>query len=192
MPYLISVVLIVIISPFASASDKAENIYSPNQTSASLLVRYGHQQIDKASAENKQEAERKYTLLFDIYIKARSYYILNKVFFWLSIITGISVLLWPSASIVFKNKLDKWEWLKSATVQTTITGIAALMFTFYSQYKDKQAYAEALMRHVAYSDQKVSTLSVNVAEELAKIDRGFSFTLSIDKTSINNKPENKP
>ncbi len=154
-----------------SAIDKA--VFSANQTSASMLLRYAEKQIEQA--EDPALAEKRYLLLFDIYIKARSYAILNKVFFWLSVVAGLGVLLWPSLSIIFKQRLDKWEWLKSATVQTTVTGIAALMFTFYVQYKDKQTYAETLMRHVLYSDQAVSKLAVKVSEELARIDRGFSF-----------------
>jgi hypothetical protein len=187
MRYLVSVLSLYFLTVgyTAYADNTAEHIYSPNQTSASMLVKYGKQQVDQAPPSQKKEAELKYTLLYDIFIKARSYYILNKVFFWFSIAGGLCVLLWPSISVIFKHKLDKWEWLKSATVQTTITGIAALMFAFYSQYKDKQAYAEALIRHVVYSDQNVSTLSVKVAEELARIDRGFSFNSIIN----NNKPE---
>ena len=86
------------------------------------------------------------------------------------------VLLWPSLSIIFKSRVQNWEWVKSATVQTTVTGLAALMFTFYSQYKDKQTYAETPMRHVIYSEQSTADLSVKVAEELSRIDRGFSFS----------------
>src|SRR5690606_8960840 len=108
-------------------------------------------------------------------IKARSYAILNKIFFWLSVIFGLSILLWPAFTVVFQKKTGHWEWIKSATVQTTVTGIAALMFTFYTQYKDKQTYAETLMRYVLYSEDSVSTLSIKVSEELSRIDRGFSF-----------------
>jgi nitric oxide synthase oxygenase domain/subunit len=165
-----------------STSTLDNSLFSVNQTSASLLLKYAEREISRA--QDKDAAEKRYVLLFDIYIKARSYAILNKLFFWLSVIAGIGVLLWPSLSIIWKGKLDKWEWLKSATVQTTVTGIAALTFAMYSQYKDKQTYAETLMRYVAYSDQNLSTLSVKVAEELAKIDRGFSFNSLIN----NDKP----
>ena len=70
------------------------------------------------------------------------------------------MLLWPSLSIIFKSNLSKWEWIKSATVQTTVMGLAALMFAFYTQYKDKQTNAETLMRYVTYSEASVSDLSV--------------------------------
>jgi hypothetical protein len=121
------------------------------------------------------EAEKKYLLLYDIYIKAHSYAVMNKVFFILSIISALAVFLWPSMSVMFKSNLEKREWLRSATVQTTVTAIAALMFTLYSQYKEKQTYAENLMRYVVYSEQASSELALKVSEELAKIDNGFSF-----------------
>jgi hypothetical protein len=155
--------------------------YRLGQTSASMLIKYAEHRKICANASEQEAAEQRYLLLFDVYIKAHSYAILNKVFFWLSVISAIMVLLWPSLSIVFKNRLDKWQWLKSATVQTTVTAIAALMFTFYSQYKDKQTYAETLMRHVIHSQQEPHQLALQVTEELARIDRGFSFNSIINE-----------
>ena len=152
-----------------------ENIFITNQTSASLLVSFAEKVKQDAEPSKREEADKKYLLVYDIYIKARSYAFLNKIFFWFSLVFGLTVLLWPSLSIIFKKKLTNWEWVKSATVQTTVTGIAALMFTFYTQYKDKQTNAETLMRHVIYSKAPVSSLSIKVSEELARIDRGFSF-----------------
>ncbi|MCK4841473.1 MAG: hypothetical protein KAT04_06270 [Methylococcales bacterium] len=168
---------LVLSSAFVLADSKVkdEDIFTPNQTSASLLVNYAEKLRQQAKPENIAEAEKKYLLIYDIYIKARSYALLNKVFFWLSLVFGLAVLLWPSFSIIFKTNTSKWEWIKSATVQTTVTGLAALMFAFYSQYKDKQTYAETLMRYAIYSEVSVSELSIKVSEELAKIDRGFSF-----------------
>jgi hypothetical protein len=156
------------------------NIFGTWQTSASLLMTYSDQAVTEASTEEKPEAMRKNLLMKDIYIKASSYAIINKVFFFLSIFSAIAVFLWPSLSIVFKSKWENREWLKSATVQTTITAIAALMFTFYSQYKDRQTNAESLMRYVVYSDKQASELSLKVSEELGRIDRGFSFTSILD------------
>ncbi len=57
------------------------------------------------------------------------------MFFWLSIVAVIAVLLWPSIAVIFRDKLGEKEWAKSAVVQTTVTGIAAL--AFYSQDKVK-------------------------------------------------------
>jgi len=158
------------------------NIFDTWQTSASLLMEHAQQAVSEASPEEKPEALKKNLLMKDIYIKAWSYVIINKIFFFLSIISAIAVFLWPSLSIVFKRKWDNKEWLKSATVQTTVTAIAALMFTFYSQYKDRQTNAESLMRYVVYSEKTAAELSLKVSEELARIDRGFSFTSILDNT----------
>lgn len=170
-------IFFVLLCSLAKADSKLneENVFTPNQTSASLLIGYADKLRQQAEPERKVEAEKRYLLMYDIYIKARSYALLNKVFFWFSVVFGLVVLLWPSLSIIFKSNLSKWEWIKSATVQTTVTGLAALMFAFYTQYKDKQTNAETLMRYVTYSEAPVTQLSVKVAEELARIDRGFSF-----------------
>ncbi len=172
--------LLVFGSPNQAFSAESK-IFHTRQTSGSLLIKYAESVMEKTPEPEKKEAREKYILMYDIYIKASSYAILNKIFFWLSVLSGLIVLLWPSLSILFKEKLSKWEWLKSATVQTTVTAIAALMFTFYSQYKDKQTYAETLMRHVLYSTQSISQLSLTVSDELSKIDRGFSFNSILEK-----------
>ena len=158
------------------------NVFETWQTSASLLMKHSEQAVTEAGTEEKSEAVKKHLLMKDIYIKASSYAIINKIFFFLSIISAIAVFLWPSLSIVFKRQWENREWLKSATVQTTITAIAALMFTFYSQYKDRQTNAESLMRYVVYSEETAGELSLKVSEELARIDRGFSFTSILDNT----------
>jgi hypothetical protein len=183
---IIVIYLLFIFSSTALATENTNELFNPNQTSASLLLSYSQSLMDDAPAEQRSEAGKKHVLVYDIYIKARSYSILNKSFFWLAVIFGLLVLLWPSISVVFKSRLANWEWLKSATVQTTVTGIAALMFAFYSQYKDKQTYAETLMRYVVYSDETAHDLSKKVAEELAKIDRGFSFNSVIGNKGENN------
>jgi hypothetical protein len=158
-----------------------EEILEPNQMSASLLVQYARLGASQASPRNRLQAEQRLVILYDLYIKTRSYALLNKVFFWLSIVAAIAVLLWPSIAVIFKDKLGQKEWMKSAVVQTTVTGIAALAFAFYSQYKDKETYSENLMRYVLFSKEDAATLSNKVMEEIAKIDKGFSFTALIKK-----------
>jgi hypothetical protein len=175
------IALIVTLCIFTLACTQGKT-FETWQTSASLLMKHSEQTVSEASSEEKPQAMKKNLLMRDIYIKARSYAILNKIFFFFSIISAIAVFLWPSLSIVFKNKWESREWLKSATVQTTVTAIAALMFTFYSQYKDKQTNAENLMRYVVYSEKTASELSLKVSEELAGIDRGFSFNSILDNS----------
>ncbi|MFT4993323.1 MAG: hypothetical protein ACI965_000341 [Paraglaciecola sp.] len=177
---MVRIAIIVTLCTFTLACGSG-NIFQTWQTSASLLMKHSQQGVSEASAEEKPEALKKNLLMQDMYIKASSYAIINKVFFFLSIISAIAVFLWPALSIVFKHKWENSDWLKSATVQTTVTAIAALMFTFYSQYKDKQTHTENLMRYVIYAEQPASQLSLKVSEELAGIDRGFSFDSIVNK-----------
>jgi hypothetical protein len=158
-----------------------DEILDPNQMSASLLIQYARLNASQATARNKVQAEQRLVILYDLYIKARSYSMLDKVFFWLSIVSALAVLLWPSIAVIFKDKLGQKEWAKSAVVQTTVTGIAALAFAFYSEYKDKQTYTENLMRYALFSKDDPAALSNKVMEEIAKIDKGFSFSSLIKK-----------
>jgi hypothetical protein len=169
----------------AGCSEKSpstvDEILDPNQMSASLLIQYARVAATQASPRNKAQAEQRLVILYDLYIKARSFALLDKIFFWLSIVSALAVLLWPSIAVIFKDKLGQKEWAKSAVVQTTVTGIAALAFAFYSEYKDKQTYTENLMRYALFSKDDPSVLSTKVIEELAKIDKGFSFSSLIKK-----------
>jgi hypothetical protein len=158
-----------------------DDILDPNQMSASLLIQYARLNASQATARNKLQAEQRLVILYDLYIKARSYAVLDKVFFWLSIVSALAVLLWPSIAVIFKDRLGQKEWAKSAVVQTTVTGIAALAFAFYSEYKDKQTYTENLMRYALFSKEDNAVLSNKVMEEIAKIDKGFSFSSLIKK-----------
>ena len=180
-PYFQIGLVLAVLSLLGCASTADDKIFRTGQTSATMLIKFARNKMETAPPEEKAEAREKFALLYDIYIKANSYTWLNKVFFWLSVISALAVLLWPSLSVFFKSKED-WKWLKSSIVQTTVTAIAALMFTFYSQYKDKQTYAETLMRNVIFSEQTAGQLSVRVADELARIDRGFSFSSLLGQT----------
>jgi hypothetical protein len=156
---------------------KANDIFKPYQMSARLLMKYAQSVRDaETDPEKWRKSEQRFVLLYDLYIKARSYGLLSKTFFWLSLAFSIAVLLWPSLEVVFKDRLQDMEWVKSAVVQTTVTGIAALNYAFYTQYKNKQTYAENLMRHTLFSNEDISVLSAKLADEIAKIDKGFSFS----------------
>jgi len=152
------------------------DIYKPNQMSARLLINYARYAADSESDPvKKRRAEERFLLLYDLYIKARSYGILNKTFFWLSLVSSLLVMLWPSLAVIFSDAIDDHQWLKSAIVQTTVTGVAALNYAFYSQYKNKQTYAENLMRHALFSQEDTPALSAKMADEISRIDKGFSF-----------------
>lgn len=171
-------------------------ILKPTQTSAGLLMEFAKLPVcqddvaanpAKPSVEDKQRA----VMVYDLYIKAHSYAILNKSFFWLSIASAIAVFLWPALGVLLKDRLGDREWYRSAIVQTTITGIAALMFALYSQYKDKQTYTENLMRYAVFSNKPTDELLQKIVEEMGKIDNGFSFGSAIDKQAAGSTPTNQ-
>jgi len=81
--------------------------------SASLLVQYARLNASQASARNKLQAEQRLGDPLRSLHQARSYALLNKVFFWLSIVSALAVLLWPSIAVIFKDKLGNREWAKS-------------------------------------------------------------------------------
>lgn len=179
---LLTLLLVVALSGCAAetCNKNLVSILDPNQTSAGLMMEYAKSSVCRAGGNSSptgpvSEDERKLLLVYDLYVKARSYAILNKLFFGLSLLFSLTVLLWPALGIVFKKRFGDQEWYRSTVVQTTLTAVAALMIAFYDQYKDKQTYTENLMRYTVYSSQPVEVLSRKVIEELGKIDSGFSF-----------------
>lgn len=148
------------------------DIFKPNQTSANLLVTYAEEKYYKAGENQNIE---KYLIVYDIFIKARSYYIINKIFFFLALLSGVIVLLWPSLAIFAEDFGWKKGFLNSAIVQTTVTGIAALTFSLYSHYKKRQMQAENLMRFTIFSEDALIHIKDYVVQEMEKMDAGFSF-----------------
>lgn len=154
------------------------SIFKPNQTSARLLVKYAEEKYYQVEDEKNIE---KYLIIYDIFIKARSYAILNKTFFFLALLSGIVVLLWPSLAIFANDFGWKKSFLNSAIVQTTVTGIAALTFAIYAHYKKRQMYAENLMRFVIFSENNLTKIKDYVIQEMERIDMGFSFGKNVNK-----------
>jgi hypothetical protein len=167
-------VLFLTAGPAQSAAPADCNSHNVRQTSAELIFEYS-----KCLAESADgAASKKHLLITDIYIKAWSYSLINKIFFWFSIAAAGLVVLWPSASVILKKKIEEegtLQWIRSPVLQTTITGLAALSFAMYAQYKDQQTSAETLMREVYFSSKDIEILAQSAAEELARIDRGFNF-----------------
>lgn len=162
-------------------SNDVKQILTPNQTSADLLMKYAKLPLCTADGSKPTaEAQQRMLLVYDLYVKARSYSFLNKFFFWPSLSIAFVILLWPALGIILKTRLGEREWYRSPVVQTTLTGLAALMFALYSQYKDKQTYTENLMRYAIFSNQPIAELAPKLIEEMSKIDDGFSFGNSLE------------
>jgi hypothetical protein len=154
----------------------SKTIFSANKTSARLLVDYALQKWAIDSGQKNTQSERLYLISYDLYIKARSYAIINKLAFWMAVVAGILVLAWPSLAIIAKDFGYEKEFLKSAIVQTTVTGLAALTFAVYSHYKKRQVYLENLMRRLIYADQSNQLLLDKILSELERLDTGFGFS----------------
>lgn len=152
------------------------NLFSPNKTSASLLVEFA---AENWASSPSEELRRRYLMLYDLYIKARSYAILNKIFFWLALLAGLAVLAWPSVAVISKDFGIEKALFESAIVQTSVTGLAALMFAAYSHYKKRQVHAENLMRYVIFSNDTTAAIIEKILKEMERIDLGFGFSESI-------------
>lgn len=143
--------------------------FSANQTSASLLLDYGRKRW-AADADADHLA-----LLSDLYIKARSYALINKIAFVFALIIGIAVLIWPSVAVITTDFGYKRALFESAVVQTTITAFAALAFAIYGHYKRQQLATENLMRYVLFSGDPLPLLFDRVSRQLSEVDSGFNF-----------------
>lgn len=143
--------------------------------------------VQEGSASD-QDALR-LTMIDDIYIKSWSYAIINKLFFWFSILLATLVLCWPALGAILKpadppdgeeapapSRLQRA--LGAPSVQTSITALAAFCFAFYAHYKDKQAISETLMRSILYAETIDRALISDVVGQMAEMDKGFGFATS--------------
>lgn len=160
-----------------------KTLFSPNKTSARLLADFASDTWEKSSA---QPQRLRYLMVYDLFIKARSYAILNKVFFWFALVAGMTLLVWPAIAF----KLENLGVGFSAIVQTCVTGLAALMFAVYSHYKKRQTHAENLMRHVIFSSESTEALFDKILKEMERIDQGFVFSETLGKKAeVAGEPE---
>ena len=156
------------------------SIYKANKISARLLIDYASEKWGSDSDNKDPNSEILFVMCYDLYIKARSYAFINKITFWLAVISGLMVLFWPSIAIITKDFGYEKEFLKSAIVQTSVTGLAALTFAIYSHYKKRQTHTENLMRGIIYTDQNEIPVET-IVKEIERIDIGFSFANAISK-----------
>lgn len=133
-----------------------------NQTSARFLL----------SIIEEMDDDRRRNIAFDIYIKSRSYAILNKTAFVAALVGSLAILIWPVLAV---SEVLIGTVLSEAVTQTAITGFTGLAIYFYLTSKRKQTAAETLLRTVAFSERPVSELGETVAAMLQQIDIGLQF-----------------
>ncbi len=162
-------------------------LYSANQTSARLLLEFAQSKwIDNNTNADLQDHQR-YLLLHDLYIKARSFSIINKVTFWFALLGGIAVVMWPMTAELSKSFNWDKDFFTSAIVQTTITAFVGLAFAIYSHYKKRQLFVENLMRSIVYADDWEPAMAERVIKEMERIDSGFGFAETLEKKSKTTK-----
>ncbi|MBO9402266.1 hypothetical protein [Shimia sp. R9_3] len=150
---------------------------NPNQTSAKLLLTFANQRFGgEGPGEFGDQAAVLLVLSSDLYIKARSYALLNKFGFWVALILALLVVVWPALS-TFASDL---AFLKSAIVQTSVTALAALSFALYAHYKKRQVAAENLMRLlVTAAPKEADEVVARILSEIERMDQGFSFSQKV-------------
>jgi hypothetical protein len=156
-------------------------LYSANQTSARLLLEFAHRTWIEANPAADIHDHQRYLMLHDLYIKARSFSLINKVAFWFALLSGIAVLLWPMTAELSAAFQWNSNFFKSAIVQTTITAFAGLAFAIYSHYKKRQMFVENLMRFIVYAEDWEPVIAERVIKEMERIDSGFGFAEAIGK-----------
>jgi len=168
-----------------------KSIWSPNKTSARLLVDFAAKNWNIENDDVTDDNLYRFLMVSDLYIKARSYAIINKLSFLVALLMGVAVLVWPSIAFIL-TKLPfgfTGEVFQSAVIQTTVTSFAGLAFAIYNNYKKRQMYMENLMRYVIFSNDPIAALMDKILKEMERIDNGFVFSESTEKKPKDDKPD---
>lgn len=94
-----------------------------------------------------------------------------------------SIAVGETSEVAEKRRSFLVRAVNAASMQTTITALAALCFAFYSHYKERQVVAENLMRSVLYM-QDFSQPNIDVlVKEISAMDKGFGFSAALGQPS---------
>jgi hypothetical protein len=143
----------------------------PNRTSARLMFDVAAETVGKS---DDPAARRQMLMIADLYIKARSFAILNKIAFVWALGCAILIALWPAVAVLAEGFSTGARALTSAAVQTSVTALAALGYAVYGHYKKRQQAVENLMRRILATEPGAMDLE-RVLGELERIDQGFAF-----------------
>ncbi len=148
-------------------------MFSVNQTSAAMMEAFARSQW--LTGESTPDLQKRYVLLFDLYIKARSYALINKAGFVLTLLGVLSLLAWPMIALLDQQMTAMLGLAGSAAIQTAVSGLTAFGYALYSHYKKRQQQMENLMRRLCHSDLPYQQLIAPLLSEIEKIDSGFAF-----------------
>jgi preprotein translocase subunit SecG len=161
-----------------SLTDQRYKISEGLQTSARYLSKIA--KLDACLDTKNDRKQKIHTVIKDLEIKATSYAFMNKVFFWISLIFAICIVVLPIVNSVTSEGSTANK-IFSPTQLPAITLLAGLCFTLYTDYKGKQTSAENLIRYAYFSTDEIHTISKTVREGLAEIDGGQNFSSLIKK-----------
>lgn len=110
----------------------------------------------------------------DLYIKARSYAILNKAAFIPSLLLLITCVGWPVVEAMV-GEAKGFPRSASSAVQALITGVTGMLIYVYMSYKKKQSEVEAAMRHVLFGEGRLTDRVRRAINVVAVLDTGLQF-----------------
>lgn len=159
---------------------------SYRKTSAEFLIEYIEDERD-----SQANGKKKHALAGDVYIKAWSSAMLNKVSFILSLFGSLTLILWPALMILKPEictiKISDLSTQDAAVIQTVLTALTGFFIYLYRYYKSRQMLAENLLRYIAFTSQPIDKLANRVIEGMEKLDKGFTFSTA--EKNGNDKPE---
>jgi hypothetical protein len=154
--------------------DDAVKPRSALKTSGRYLI-----EVLAENADQGPEQKKRYDLGFDVYIKHRSYAIMNKILFVSSVISCGCVTVWPIL-VQFPPVKQQLELVGVAVVQTMITGFAGFNVYAYHHYKVRQVATENILRAIAFSSTPLERLVGMVRDEMSRLDQGIGLRLKSD------------
>lgn len=157
----------------SASNGAAIAMFSVTQTSAGLMEAFARKHW--LTADSSADMQKRYVLLFDLYIKARSYALLNKTGFILTLLGVLSMLAWPVVAFIYHDVDAFLGFAESAAIQTAVSGLTAFGYALYSHYKKRQQQMENLMRQLCHSDQPYQQLVPQLLAQIERIDSGFAF-----------------
>lgn len=148
---------------------------SYRKTSAEFLIDHIEDECD-----SQANGKKKHALAGDVYIKAWSYAMLNKVFFFLSLFGSLALILWPAIMVLKPEicgiKISDLSMQDAAIIQTVLTALTGFFIYLYRYYKSRQMFTENLLRYIAFTSHPIDELANRVIEGMEKLDKGFTFS----------------
>src|SRR5882672_8506058 len=101
---------LALLSVLAGCAETAEDdIYTPNQTSATLMMKHARAIAAKAPPENRAAAEQRFVIVYVLYSQARGEALQDEVFFGVSIVAARAVQRWLAPALKLKDRLGDKE-----------------------------------------------------------------------------------